>query len=152
MWKQIKQALADYFDRKHDGFKQKMIRSSMARRTQFLNHHLYVNNEETKLKIQRLRTDQEICDQLATLQELDYDHCYLICRLNRFNTIGFQIRFDLVVVDLKWEVTEIYESVNINEKGWEFKKPGHLFVMAVNTVQFLNLQVGDCVCPMYQVA
>lgn len=152
MWKQIKKTLGDYFAKKHEGFKQKMIRQSMARRTQYLPHHLYVNNEETKLKIQRLKTDQQVCDQIAMLQELDYDHCYLICCLNRFNTIGFQIRFDLVVVDLKWIVTEIYESVNINWEGWEFKKPGHLFVMAVNTVQFLNIQVGDYVCPMYQVA
>ena len=128
-------------------FKSKMIKNSIARKSKFLKHNLFINNSETSLKIQWLKNSQQVCDYLSTANELDYKNCYLISCQYSFNTIDFQIPMDIAIVDLNWNVIQIYKSLLPN-KNIDFKKVGHVFVFAKNSLDVLEITEGCQLRPM----
>ena len=132
-------------------YKNKLIRNSIARKSKHLKHNLYIDNVETVLKVQWLKNDQLVCDYLSTAIELDYNYCYLINCAYSFNTIGYQIEIDVVVVDLNWNVIHLYKSLPPNTKNISFDKVGHIFVFAKNSIDVLEIKEDSQIRPMPKV-
>ena len=89
-----------------------------------------------------------INDQLVMLKELDYYTCYFINKKFTFNSLEFKIAFDLVMVDLNWNVKKLDPHFLPNQILPIFDKLHHIFVLSVNSIKALNIQLGDTVCVM----
>lgn len=128
--------------------KLKMIKNSIKRKSYYLKNHLHINNIETKIKIIWLKTPQMINDNLVKLNDLDYNLCYFINRQTNFNSYEFQIPFDIVIVNLFWEVVKMYPNFKPNNEIEELSKTHHIFVLATNSINALSLKVNDRICTM----
>lgn len=131
-----------------ENYKRNILRNHFSRKTHYLKHCLTINNLETKIRIFWLQNEQMINDQLVMLKELDYYTCYFINKKFTFNSLEFKIAFDLVMVDLNWNVKKLYPNFLPNQILPIFDKLHHIFVLSVNSIKALNIQPGDTVCVM----
>lgn len=128
------------------GYKKKLLQNSVKRKNNYLKHNLHINNIESKIKIFWLKNEQMINDQLVMLKELDYYLCYFINRQFTFNSLEFKMSFDLVIVDLSWNVQYLHPNFLPNQVLNPLDKLHHIFILAPNSIKALNIQLGDTVC------
>lgn len=131
-----------------DYLKSKMIKNSIKRKSYYLKKYLHINNIETKIKIIWLKTPQMINDHLIRLNDLDYNLCYFINKQTDFNSYEFQIPFDVVIVNLFWEIVKIYPNFKPNSEIEHLNKLHHIFILAANSANALSLKLNDIICTM----
>lgn len=129
-------------------YKNRMIKNSIKRKDYFLKNYLFINNIKTKIKIIWLNNEQMVNDHLIMLTDLDYNLCYFINRQWFFNSFEFRMSFDVIVVDLAWNIVDLYQGFPINSQTSKFNKLSHIFVMAPNSINTLSLKIGDNICVM----
>lgn len=149
----IKHLLNNFFKRiffflSKDGYRNYIIKNSVKRRQEFLKHHLYINNIESKIKIIWLKNQQMINDHLIMLKELDYYICYFINKQIKFDSLEFKISFDVVIVDFNWKVKYLYPNYKPNQELKPFEKYHHIFVFSNNSIIALNININDTICPI----
>ena len=90
--------IKDYYS--YENLKNHMIKNSIRRKSIFLKRYLFINNEESKIKIIWLKNDQMINDYLVKTKELDNYICFFINKQLSFNSFEFQTNYDLVITNL----------------------------------------------------
>ena len=131
--------------------KNRILKKAIWRKDFFLKHPLYINHEETKIRIKWLKSLKEIEDYLAPLKELDYHQGFMLTSKISFNTKNFCINYDVLICDLNWRVLKRYSSLKPNSYLGVFDKTAIVLVLCESTITYYNIEDGDLVCPLANV-
>lgn len=127
------------------------IINSVKRKSIYLKNNLYINNVPSKLKIIWLKNNNSINEYLAPLFDIKYNECFFINCVISFNNYNFNSKFDLVILDLSWQVKHIIKNCKPNTIDLNFEKTSHIFVLPLNSVQILDIKKGDFLRPMLKI-
>ncbi len=130
-------------------YKKKIIRNSFLRQSLIRKNNLYIDNQETKIKVCWLKNNNYIQDYLYNYSEIDYHLCFLVNLRTNWSSINFKSKFDLVVVGLNWIVLKTYYSFPTN-KNIELNQVCHIFLLTPGTIENYDIKVGQRFCPMYK--
>lgn len=151
MWSKLINYCKKYQQQAKHEFGLKMMRNSMSRQNNQKAKKLYHNHHLLDVKVKWLRSELEIQENLTCCLELDYKQCFLITNKCQFNTLNYLIDLDVVIVDLSWKVTHTYKSMAPNTQLQQLDRVSHIFVLTKNSVNVLNIQIGDIMQPMSRV-
>lgn len=127
------------------------IINSVKRKSIYLKNNLYINNVPSKLKIIWLKNNNSINEYLAPLFDIKYNECFFINCVISFNNYNFNSKFDLVILDLSWQIKHVIKNCKPNTIDLNFEKTSHIFVLPLNSVQILNIKKGDFLRPMLKI-
>lgn len=127
------------------------IINSVKRKSIYLKNNLYINNVPSKLKIIWLKNNNSINEYLAPLFDIKYNECFFINCVISFNNYNFNSKFDLVILDLSWQIKHIIKNCKPNTIDLNFEKTSHIFVLPLNSVQILDIKKGDFLRPMLKI-
>ncbi len=139
----------DKFNKKNQ--KKQWIINSIKRKSNVLKHNLFVDNNESKLKVIWLKNDNDIATILAPLNNFNYQYSYLINAVLEFNNINFNYEYDIVVLDLWWKVKELYNNVKPNSLKLKFNEVSHVIVLPINGISQLLIKINGFVRPMQKI-
>ena len=125
--------------------------NSIKRKSIYLKNNLYINNVLSKLKIIWLKNNNNINDYLAPLFDIKYNECFFINCVRSFSNYNFNSKFDLVIVDLSWQIKQIIKNCKPNTIDLNFEKISHIFVLPLNSVSILSIKKGDYLRPMIKI-
>lgn len=129
----------------YENLKNHMIKNSIRRKSIFLKRYLFINNEESKIKIIWLKNHQMINDYLVKTKELDNYICFFINKQLSFDSFEFQTNYDLVITNLFWEIIALHPNFEINKQLGPFNQNCHLFLLAKNAIKSLSLKINDTI-------
>ncbi|MBU3830729.1 MAG: hypothetical protein H9897_01010 [Candidatus Ureaplasma intestinipullorum] len=127
------------------------IINSVKRKSIYLKNNLYINNVPSKLKIIWLKNNNSINEYLAPLFDIKYNECFFINCVISFNNYNFNSKFDLVILDLSWQIKHVIKNCKPNTIDLNFEKTSHIFVLPLNSVQILDIKKGDFLRPMLKI-
>lgn len=127
------------------------IINSVKRKSIYLKNNLYINNVPSQLKIIWLKNNNSINEYLAPLFDIKYNECFFINCVISFNNYNFNSKFDLVILDLSWQIKHIIKNCKPNTIDLNFEKTSHIFVLPLNSVQILDIKKGDFLRPMLKI-
>lgn len=130
-------------------YKKKMIRNSFLRQSLIRKNNLYIDNQETKIKVCWLKNNNYIQDYLYNYSEIDYHLCFLVNLRTNWSSINFKSKFDLVIVGLNWIILKTYYSFPTN-RNIELNQVCHIFLLTPGTIENYDIKVGQRFCPMYK--
>lgn len=128
------------------------IINSVKRKSIYLKNNLYINNVPSKLKIIWLKNNNSINEYLAPLFDIKYNECFFINCVISFNNYNFNSKFDLVILDLSWQIKHVIKNCKPNTIDLNFEKTSHIFVLPLNSVQILDIKKGDFLRPMLKIS
>ena len=127
------------------------IINSVKRKSIYLKNNLYINNVPSKLKIIWLKNNNSINEYLSPLFDIKYNECFFINCVISFNNYNFNSKFDLVILDLSWQIKHVIKNCKPNTIDLNFEKTSHIFVLPLNSVQILDIKKGDFLRPMLKI-
>lgn len=127
------------------------IINSVKRKSIYLKNNLYINNVPSELKIIWLKNNNSINEYLAPLFDIKYNECFFINCVISFNNYNFNSKFDLVILDLSWQIKHVIKNCKPNTIDLNFEKTSHIFVLPLNSVQILDIKKGDFLRPMLKI-
>lgn len=151
MLKNFSQLILNFKKEQQTFLKQKMLKNVILRKSVFLKHPLYVNNEATTIFLRHIKNRDELYDYVQNLKELNYQSGFILNSQLSFNTMNFLISFDVVLCDLNWRVIKFYKSLNPNQTLGRFQNVVHIFILCDNTITYYNINVGNVVCPIQKI-
>lgn len=123
-------------------FIKKILLNAYKRKSMLLKKKVFFNNIESQISVFWLRNNTDVINNLTNCYEIDYHMCFFINLVTQFNTFNHKIKFDIVIVNLNWNVTEIYESFPLNQR-LDFVNVSHIFLFAPGTIKNFSIKLKN---------
>lgn len=131
--------------------KKRWMINAAKRKSNFIKKNLYVNDQITNLRVGWLRSQDDIDNYLAPKNEFDYNVCYLINSIITFNNLNFNNTFDFVIVNLWWEVTNLFPNCKPGKLNIKLDHVSHVIILPENGINQLNVKINSIVRPMLKI-
>lgn len=129
----------------------KWIINSIKRQNKFLKQNLFVDNIETKMKVFWLKNKNDINNFLLPNNNLNFNVCYFINSVLKFNNYDFNYIYDIIVLDLWWKVKECFQNVKPNKLKLYFNNVSHIIILPMNGINQLNIKKNSYVRPLQKI-
>lgn len=129
----------------------KWIINSIKRQNKFLKQNLFVDNIETKMKVFWLKNENDINNFLLPNNNLNFNVCYFINSILKFNNYDFNYIYDIIVLDLWWKVKECFQNVKPNKLKLYFNNVSHIIILPMNGINQLNIKKNSYVRPLQKI-
>lgn len=129
----------------------KWIINSIKRQNKFLKQNLFVDNIETKMKVFWLKNENDINNFLLPNNNLNFNVCYFINSVLKFNNYDFNYIYDIIVLDLWWKVKECFQNVKPNKLKIYFNNVSHIIILPMNGINQLNIKKNSYVRPLQKI-
>lgn len=129
----------------------KWIINSIKRQNKFLKQNLFVDNIETKMKVFWLKDENDINNFLLPNNNLNFNVCYFINSVLKFNNYDFNYIYDIIVLDLWWKVKECFQNVKPNKLKLYFNNVSHIIILPMNGINQLNIKKNSYVRPLQKI-
>ena len=96
-----------------------------------------------KVKAYSAKSHHHIYKQLRAFKAPRYDKFYVFRGKAGFNTIGFTIKYDVVVTDRNGKIIDLKKEVEVGEISNHYKEGYFIFFTTVGTINYYNLKNND---------